>query len=54
MNGARADGSLSATIVPSFEYLIEPGGTYCVPESGHKYKGQITRRQILANFPAMS
>jgi hypothetical protein len=53
MNGAHADGSPSATIVPSMDFLIEPGGTYCVPEAGHKYKGEITCRRILANFPAM-
>jgi hypothetical protein len=53
MNCARADGSLSATIAPSFDILIEPGGRYCVPEAGHKYKRQITCRRILANFPAM-
>jgi hypothetical protein len=53
MNSARADGSPPATIVPSFDFLIEPGGTYCVPEAGHKYKSQITCPQILANFPAM-
>jgi hypothetical protein len=53
MNSARADGSPSSTFVPSFDFLIEPGGAYCVPEAGHNYKGEITRRQILANFPGM-
>jgi hypothetical protein len=53
MNGARADDSPSAAIVPSFDCLIEPGGMYCVPEAGHKYKGQVSCRENLANFPAM-
>jgi hypothetical protein len=53
MNNARADGSPSATMVPSFDFLIEPGGAYCVPEAGHKYKRQMTCLQILANFPGM-